>query len=222
MKIIDFELAGKKHSLLTLDDANSQQCAAEILSGNSYPFPDWTPDPKVVLDVGGHVGEFSVAAKCIWPQAEVHCFEPNPKVQGILRENASQYKFHVHETAVSDFNGPVEYRISGFGSVANSIVERPNQTGKSVTVECMDAKLFMGWKPDVIKLDCEGVELTIIQRILPDISVIGLLHVEFHTESIRRQIDDLMMPTHSLFNARIFHREQGELMYVRRDLIKND
>ena len=218
MKTIQFEVAGKEYSLLTCDDMLSHNCAVDIVTGRSYPFPDWVPEPKVVLDIGGHVGEFSVVASIMWPKAEVHCFEPNPKVQGILKENAVQYGFRVHEAAVSDQQGQVEYRISGFGAVANSIVDRPNQTGKSVTVEAHDAKLFMGWKPDVIKLDCEGSEVPILTRIRPTpyFKDVELIYIEFHTEGGRFEIDQLLKDTHCLSIARIWHKDQGELMYVKR------
>ncbi len=214
MKTIKFQVGVTNSSFLTQDDPLSIQCADHIFGGISYPVPAWIKDPKVVLDIGGHVGEFSVLMKAIFPQAEVHCFEPNPEVQAILQENATKHGFFVHETAVSDYTGQAELRISGYGAVANSILERPNQTGQSVSVECMDAKLLVDWNPEIVKIDAEGVELTILSRL--NLAAINLIYVEFHTEAERVGIDALMLTTHALFYARIGHPEQGELMYVRR------
>lgn len=216
MKTINFEINGKPYSLVTGDDWLSELCASDIITGKSYPFPEWKVDPKVVLDIGGHVGEFSILAKIHWPKAEVHCFEPNPEIMGLLKENAVRYQFLVHECAVSNFNGPAELKVSGYGAVANSLVSRPNQTCQAMTVEVMDAQLLVGWKPNVLKVDAEQVELTILDRMFPALGKIELIYLEFHTEEDRHIIDAMLRPTHSLFHAHIGHKDQGELMYVRR------
>jgi len=218
MKTITFEVDDKKHNLFILDDYLSMDCAKNIITGKSYPFPEWFgkqhQQPKVVIDIGGHVGEFAAMARINWPKAEIHVFEPNPEVIPVLKLNAEIYDFKIYQMAVSDKGGTTDLCISGYGSVANSIVDRPNQTGEKVTVNVADAKDLMRLKPNVLKVDAEGVEVQILGRM--DLPSIELIYLEFHSEGDRLTIEQMLRPTHSLFHANIGHKDQGELMYVRR------
>lgn len=215
MKTVNFEIAGKPYSMVIPDDYLSEVCARDIIEGKSYPFPDWIKNPRVVVDIGGHAGEFSVLAKIMWPEATVHCYEPNPELISYLHENACRYGFEIHEYAVGcEWDEHAKLRVSGYGTVANSLIDRPNQTGAFINVRTIPASEIGLYKPDVMKVDAEGAEVGILTRL--HLSDTELIYVEFHSEDDRFEIERIMKPTHHLFHARIGHKDQGELMYVRR------
>ena len=56
-----------------------------VIKGEDY-------NGKIVIDVGSNVGQFACAIKIFWPDAIVHCFEPDPIVYKALETNLSQFE----------------------------------------------------------------------------------------------------------------------------------
>jgi FkbM family methyltransferase len=125
---------------------------------------------QLILDIGSHVGEFAGVARVLFPDAELHCFEPLPECVSALRQrfgNASNVV--VHECAVSDSNGEAHFHRSSF-SASSSLLE----AGKAMTdykpwirhensIVVASARLEnllsaenLDKKPIMIKVDVEG------------------------------------------------------------------
>ena len=52
-------------------------------------------EPKpVVLDVGGNIGQYLLLLKSMWQEAEIHTFEPFPKLAEMLVATASMNNWH--------------------------------------------------------------------------------------------------------------------------------
>ncbi len=63
----------------------------EVVTRDMYAFRAYVeshPAPSLVLDIGAHIGTFTVLAKLFWPDTPVIAFEPNPASFELLRENA--------------------------------------------------------------------------------------------------------------------------------------
>ena len=71
-------------------------------------------------------------------------------------------------------------------------------------------------KADLIKLDCEGPELQILETM--DLSAVKWLYVEFHREEDRMALDHLLLDQFKLRHARIVRHDVGEVMYQRRGI----
>lgn len=225
MKTIKFEVGGKFHSMVIPDDDLSAVCAEDIINGKPYPFPDFFRTPAVVADLGGHAGEFSAMCRAIWPTSEVHCYEPNPALYPYLSENAAKFGFKVHPQGVGPNKTKMRLRKSLFGTVAYSFLEREQQTGESIEVLVVSISSVMELHPNVLKLDVEGFEYPLLcyarEYDRPGdpgwgLKDVEMLHVEYHTTEDRRRIDDLLIDSHDLWFARIQHKNQGELTYIRR------
>lgn len=207
-----------EHELLLPDGEICSGCAADIIEGRSYPFP-LQSDPKVVVDIGAHAGEFTVMAALIWPKARICAYEPHPGVRELLVANTKQFKnVIVYGYAVGAQGGPALLHISDDGTVCNSLrYERlQHPSGDSIPVEKIGAKEMANPIPDVLKIDAEGVEWEIIEALKMHVDAIHRIYVEFHSELDRQRIMALLDQTHSLGYARVLHAGQGELMYVRR------
>ena len=48
-------------------------------------------DIRTVVDVGAHIGSFSVLAASLWPSAKIVAFEPDNENFALLRENTARY-----------------------------------------------------------------------------------------------------------------------------------
>jgi FkbM family methyltransferase len=118
-----------------------------------------TPKPARVLDLGGYLGAFGMAAAAAG--YEVAIVEANPENASWIRRSIGQnrfpYQVQLVETAVGEREGWVEFHAEGpYGHV--------QQTGRpgSVRVKQITLPMLMhqlGWdSPAFIKMDVEGSE----------------------------------------------------------------
>jgi hypothetical protein len=68
---------------------------------------------------------------------------------------------------------------------------------------------------DVLKIDTEGCEMPILKEMGEVLSSIKIIHLEFHSEDDRREIDRLLGDTHSLVVGKMWFNV-GTVTYVLR------
>lgn len=163
---------------------------------------------RVFLDLGTHKGqglnEF-IQMYGIDPSWEVHTFEANPIVHGIFKENAFKQTPWVksHNMAVSDIDASIVVNIetppgegeTGMGTSCVSL-DKWNPWGlrdrqhfqTQATVPCFNLSHFILEnynKEDflLIKMDIEGSEYPVLERMLQDGSIeyVDHLYVEWHS-----------------------------------------
>ena len=157
---------------------------------------------SVCIDCGANTGQETIP----WAErgAEVHAFEPHPECFKILKERTAEYeKVHLYEKGVWHKNSTMNlYLRQGRGptetSESSSILKtKPNVDENSyVTVEIIDLIAFikgLNKRVDVLKIDIEGAEVELLQRIIDTglYREIGLILVETH-EQIEEIRDDLL------------------------------
>jgi FkbM family methyltransferase len=72
------------------------------------------PDARTILDVGANVGQSAKSFRALWPEATVHCFEPDPRNLVELRDNADTGMV-VNAVAVSDEETTaIDFHLSSF------------------------------------------------------------------------------------------------------------
>lgn len=131
-----------------------------------------TPRGGRVLDLGGHVGTFTLAAAALG--YEVICFEASPRNAAVLRASLEHNRFaraRLVHAAVSDRAGTLEFEQGGpFGHVGIANSGAPTVSVPAITVDDIVAQA--GWKRvDFIKIDIEGSEiagLAGMKRLLSD------------------------------------------------------
>lgn len=220
MQPFSFNMNGD-HFLTIPDGGTAFHCAKDIIEGTSYPFP-MGEDFRVIVDIGAHVGEFTIMAAVIWPKAKVHAFEPYPDAATVLVENMKPYPNVIcHEQAVGPRAGKLPLHLSTFGSVCNSLCEdiMADPSGKAIEVDVMGVEGLAALRPDFLKIDAEGIEEALIAGLhgLGELARIRRIALEFHSEKQRRAIDEILFPTHTLIRGRIQHAAMGELTYERRE-----
>lgn len=119
---------------------------------------------SVVYDVGAHVGFYTLLfSELVGPAGQVVAFEPNPRNVAYLKKHLEINGItnaRVVEAAASDFTG-----MAAFADDSTSFTGRLSSRGSlevsAVTldefVQCEDAP-----KPDYIKIDVEGAELSVL------------------------------------------------------------
>jgi len=157
------------------------------------------PVPKVIMDIGGHIGCFGLRAKVAWPEARIVAFEPNPESAMLYRCNMERNGFQhwqIHECAVSyETEKTVLAEHVGAASSGGILttpelidtlpglrtVSNPNVEVHTMERAVQDAAA--GGDIDLLKIDCEGGELSIFRDMLPETAdkikfIVGEYHMK--------------------------------------------
>jgi len=122
----------------------------------------------ILLDVGANVGSVSVLLAGKIDHAIL--FEPNPVAATRARENLAinQLGFEVHEVAVSDVQGTVEFEDAGGASPCNRTVigfetDLPTRTVSRTTLDHFLQERSIAARITAVKIDVEGHETSVIR-----------------------------------------------------------
>lgn len=131
----------------------------EIHLHDCYNLAGLKHQPRTIVDIGGNVGLFSMIARHRFPNAIIHCYEPNPALAGILRSHLEPLDVSVFHEAVGGESGTVDL-VPGTGSIAVRIAASPTGLIPQVSLDTVSARV--GQSIDLLKLDCEGAEWDIL------------------------------------------------------------
>jgi FkbM family methyltransferase len=158
----------------------------------------WLPErlqPACVLDIGGNIGVASRYLAHRFPAARIHAFEPVPENVELLRGNsACEARISVHPYALGREDGeialgnpdPSGRNRGGYSAVAEG------ERGLKARVRAVGAALADAGvsRADVIKVDTEGAEFSILSAFPEDVlGQASWIYGELHSESIARPED---------------------------------
>lgn len=125
-------------------------------------------DEPIALDIGAHVGCFSVAFARKHPRARVDAYEASPSTAVYLLRNIADNglgaRVHGNNLAVQAAAGTLEIADNGAASGHNGVLHL-NEDSQKVTVQCVaiaEALQAGGRTADIVKIDTEGGEYDII------------------------------------------------------------
>lgn len=120
----------------------------------------------VVVDIGGHVGCFSLAVAQHAPGARISTYEASPSTAAYLvrniSDNALGERVSTHATAVASSSGFLEFADNDGGSALNGLTSP--QGAAMIKVPCVTvAEAFAAaGGPDLVKIDTEGAEYDLV------------------------------------------------------------
>src|SRR5437588_2561781 len=173
--------------------------AGGLLSVNvdrEYDIPgfDWA-STHTIVDIGAHVGTFTVWAAMRAPGARVLAVEPNPETFPLLERNIRDNGLHGRVTAIHAAVGAAP----GTGTlelVEHSLGTRLARTDDGaikVRIETVPALLAQAAMDDVdlLKIDCEGMEYEVFESIdSQQLLRLGAIACEYHPRP-GRKVDQL-------------------------------
>ena len=142
----------------------------EVLVQNCYRLPEKFPPRQIIIDIGAHIGIFSVACLLRGAQ-EVWCWEPDPDNFTHLQTNLGSFiGAKLHNAAVWRSDQPGAMTFSGYSEgmnacgtcLPNFAVNGVRRNLPVATVSLDDviraASLRGNRRIALLKIDCEGAE----------------------------------------------------------------
>lgn len=127
--------------------------------------------PRTVIDVGANIGQFTIASSMIFPDVEVHAFEPVPEAVCSLKKNVcSLANVRVYELALGERQGHTILHVNSHSQSSSILAldtphleafprerEARNIEVELTTLDAVFEKIDL--KPPVLlKLDVQGYE----------------------------------------------------------------
>ena len=195
-----FYYNGKKFNIYSIHEKSIGYIFRDVLINDEYGLGRLPNAPSTIIDIGANVGLFTLWAGANFPNARIHCYEPNAKLQPILARNAEQVGAQVYTEGVDSRNG-----LGAFKDLGDSVLGRCtlSESGDTPMVSLKIAIERMGGWVDLLKIDCEGAEWDILQN-PDDLNLVGAVRMEYHLLQENHTLPRLV----ELFNKKGFKLTQ--------------
>ncbi len=161
-----------------------------------------TKSPKI-LDIGSHIGLSILYFKSIFPESHIIGYEPNPILFDILKRNMERNNIgdvELKNSVVSDKDGiSLFYYSSDTNWFSTGSIYQEQWKGKqkriSKSLNSIDIEKITkeNGVTDILKLDIEGHEHQLIERICKHSKKITNLIIEIHPTDQKTMEDTILM-----------------------------
>jgi FkbM family methyltransferase len=183
----------------------------------------------IFYDIGANYGFYTCLAQEFIIDGQIHAFEPNPKIFGLLKENSSLDIFKntfLNEIALSDKTGEAEFydREAGRHSGGSSLIKHSNfKRYKTIKVKTitLDEYILDHKPPTIMKIDVEGGEPLVLKGALKLLKKYNpMIIMEFLPDDLHREAVNIL----SNNGYRAFKIDSdGNLSIINeKDLLRND
>ena len=175
--------------------------------------------PAVLFDVGANIGEWSLAAVSVLPEARVHAFEITPATAAILTGNAAPFgaRLAIHPFGLGDHEGAITVYLSPRDDTANSTLRdavaiSADANGPQAIAE-VAARITTGdgflaehgiTHLDFLKIDVEGAEFSVLRGFEEAFARKAIDLVQFEYGEINLKIRDFLEDYYKFFTTRGF------------------
>lgn len=150
--------------------------------------------PTTIFDVGANRGQFGLAAAQVYPQAEIHCYEPLPQpYKELVKAFRSNPRVHCHPLALANRKGKDRIRVASQDQSSSLLPMHDNhrrayphiQEGESIEISLNtledEIQRIRPVGPVLLKIDTQGYEWPVIQGAGAAISKVQWLLLETST-----------------------------------------
>jgi len=182
-------------------------------------------EKSTIVDIGANVGTISVATSLLYPDVDIHAFEPNPYALKRLRYNQSLNNISnliIHEKALGskpeflafhhydDHSGDI-----GLSSFITPTQSMHNADIKPVEIITLDSCLNEFIKPvSIIKIDVQGFELEVLEGSEQLITKYRPVIILEHEDNNLASEEDARLSKQSL--KAYFNTHEYEVFYITR------
>lgn len=143
-------------------------------------------DPKLVFDIGSNIGVAALVMSNVYPNAVIHCFEPEAENFKLLEMNTAHLKERVvlYNVGLSNCAKKTTLYSSNDGTNHGgfSVEQDPSRNAmphSEITIHRMRDYIEELGCPEILKIDCEGAEFDILSDV-PDLNKVLWIAGELH------------------------------------------
>lgn len=163
----------------------------EIFTHHLYFFDTQELAP-IIIDAGAHLGLATLYFKNLYPTAKILAFEPNPTLYKLLEENiaanqleniaAYQVALDKHIGQKDFFVDATDWQWYSAGSFTPGAWNQTQKNQNSFKVQTARLGNYLADLPrvDLLKLDIEGSEMTVLLSIRDQLDKVRNIILEFH------------------------------------------
>lgn len=139
---------------------------SDCLGGDCYGLKELSKKikPKIVLDVGGHIGAFGLCAKKYWPDCKLIAVEP-------CRNSCKLYRRNLED---NNFEGIVLNKGISYNPKRNKLLFASRTSGGHVLISEEEAHNYINTQHRKYEDRIEDVETITVEELTKDINVIDL------------------------------------------------
>ena len=159
----------------------------EVWGFEEYKDDNFIINPTdVIIDIGAHIGSFSVWAARQAPQGHVYAYEPNDENFFFLEENKNLNNLanlEIFKLAVSEKDGKASFFNSDHLSMSHSFFETNVENSTTVRTVSLAGILEANkiQHVDYLKIDAEGAEYLILLNAQPEVlNKVDKILLEYH------------------------------------------
>jgi FkbM family methyltransferase len=182
--------------------------------------------PTRIIDIGANVGASAIFFHSRYPDAKIDCFEPSSTNFQYLTGNLADFpSVSLHPFGLYSASEDVTLLAGNSQCLQHSIFPSAEVSANGEQIHLKDAFVELDGiieEQTLLKIDTEGCELPILTRLKTAFDQLKVIYLEFHSETDRIRIDELLRPTHGLWNATVKFPHRGDVCYVHRSLWEND
>jgi len=177
--LVKFRFKKRKIRMQICSERTDLAMLTEIFCFESYEIKKEI-SPKFIVDGGANKGSATIYFGIKYPEATIHCYEPNIDLIPILQKNIELNKIRakVYNQALSDKNGPLFFEKNANHQYSKITKQNTGLKISTVTLE----KKYPNKKIDILKLDVEGEENNIIKSLKK--SNIDIIIQEIHYDRV--------------------------------------
>jgi len=164
----------------------------EIIKKEAYTFKTNAKNPYII-DCGANIGLSVIFFKRLYPNAEIIAFEPDEKIANILQKNMNSFacsNVKIVRKALSD-KEDVEIDFFSEGADGGRISVSGDMSNRKVSTTRLLP--YLNKEVDMLKIDIEGAETSVIEDCAEKLKNVKNLFVEYHSMVSERQTLDRLL-----------------------------
>jgi len=154
--------------------------------------------PRIIVDIGAHIGSFAALAAKYFPEAAIYSFEPLKQHYRILVRNSPNGRCRPENLAVLGFYGSEEGHDIYPGNEFEHAY-RARQLSNAISIEQLFRKFRLP-RIDLLKIDCEQSEVNIFRELdsIDRLKDIGVISGEWHFDTAKSELRSIVGKTHDV------------------------
>lgn len=187
-KKIKFNNVHFKYRDNTVDETTIKNSIISRIFIQNNGLPEYKiKDNHIIIDIGAHIGVFSVHAAQTANKGKIYSFEPEPENFKLLKDNIKindLKNIKIFQKSISDYNGTANlyYHNENWGHTITQKISDKSKPVNTISLEDFIKKNNIP-RCDLLKLNCEGSEFEIIMN-TPDkiFDIINNIFIVYHID----------------------------------------